>query len=502
MAPCYNFLRALHGKDVKVAEFSSSEHASFSGEPPVRSRPAYRRRLIASSLLFAVLLLANIGVVGFLVFRYLSQSVITEALEVSRQGASRLARSLQNLPADGQLFPPGLAGGVLHVRELYKVLDTYVDNELTGRQMVSYVVVTDQDGEVIYQNRSLRGKSIVFRPPVDVQPDGSQGAARLPRGELVVEHDGEKVYDIVVPVADQAGNAAASVHLLVPETKLEERVTRLRRSLITNVFIGAGLSLLFLVVGFLYVLRMLHRTRQLEAEAQMADRLAYVGTLAGGLAHEIRNPLNAMNMNVQMLQEELEDAPEDSERAREYIDLLEINRREIMRLERLVSDFLAYARPQQLRPESLDPAALVNEVADFLDADFRRRGVSLARRVDQGLPRFSADPGQLRQALINVMINAADAVSENQGTVEISAFRREDGGVAIAVADNGGGIPPQEAERIFQIFHSTKKGGTGLGLAISQRIVEAHGGTISAGRREGGGALFTIALPLAGPVAG
>jgi len=246
---------------------------------------------------------------------------------------------------------------------------------------------------------------------------------------------------------------------------------------------------------------MLNRTRQLEAEAQMADRLAYVGTLAGGLAHEIRNPLNAMNMNVQMLQEELEDTPEDSERKQEYIDLLEINRREIMRLERLVSDFLAYARPQQLRPESLDPAALVNEVSDFLEADFRRRGVSLVRRVDRELPRFSADAGQLKQALINVMINAADAVSENQGTVEISVSRHGEDGVAIAVADNGGGIPPQEAERIFQIFHSTKKGGTGLGLAISQRIVEAHGGTISAGGRDGGGALFTIALPLAGPVA-
>jgi signal transduction histidine kinase len=457
---------------------------------------------VASSLLFAVLLLANIGVVGFLVLRYLSQSVITEALESSRQGASRLARALQDLPSDGQHFPSDIAGGVFHVRELYKVLDTYVDNELTGRQMVSYVVVTDQDGEIIYQNRSLRGKSIAFRPPGDGSLNGTPESILLPRGELVVERDGEQVYDIVVPVSDQAGNAAAAVHLLVPESRLEERVTRLRRSLITNVFIGAGLSLLVLVVGFLYVLRMLHRTRQLEAEAQMADRLAYVGTLAGGLAHEIRNPLNAMNMNVQMLQEELEDAPEDSERAREYIDLLEINRREIMRLERLVSDFLAYARPQQLRPESLDPAAVVKEITDFLEADFRRRGVALVRRVEPGLPRFNADPGQLRQALINVMINAADAVAEDKGTVEISASLHGDDGVAIAVSDNGGGIPPQEADRIFQIFHSTKKGGTGLGLAISQRIVEAHGGTISAGRSDVGGALFTIALPLAGPAAG
>jgi len=472
----------------------STNSASVTGEPPVRSRPAYRRRLVVSSILFGVLLLANIGVVSFLVFRYLSQSVITEALASSRQGASRLAERLRELPADGQFLPAGLAGGVFHVRELYKVLDTYVDDELTGRQMVSYVVVTDQEGEVIYQNRSLRGKSIAFRPPVEE----GRGEAMLPRGKLVVEHDEEQVYDIVVPVADQTGNAAAAVHLLVPESRLEERVTRLRRTLVTNVFIGAGLSVLFLVVGFLYVLRMLNRTRQLEAEAQMADRLAYVGTLAGGLAHEIRNPLNAMNMNVQMLQEELEDTPEDSERKQEYIDLLEVNRREIMRLERLVSDFLAYARPQQLRPEPLDPGGLINEVADFLEADFRGRGVALVRRVAPGLPGFSADPGQLKQALINVMINAADAVSEQRGTVEVSAGPQGEDRLAISVADDGGGIPPQEAERIFQIFHSTKKGGTGLGLAISQRIVEAHGGTISAGSRGGGGALFTIVLPLSG----
>jgi len=483
-----------------VTETGNSEGAIYTGEPPVRSRFAYRRRLVISSLLFAVLLLANIGVVGFLVFRYLSHSVISEALESSRQGASRLARQLRDLPADSQLFPPGIAGGVFHVRELYKVLDTYVDNELTGRQMISYVVVTDQDGEIIYQNRSLRGKSIVFRPPVSM-PDTGEPAIALPRGELVVELDEEQVYDIVVPVADQAGNAAA-VHLLVPEGRLDERVTRLRRSLITNVLIGAGLSLLFLVVAFLYVLRMLTRTRQLEAEAQMADRMAYVGTLAGGLAHEIRNPLNAMNMNVQMLQEELEDTPEESERKQEYIDLLEINRREIMRLERLVSDFLAYARPQRLRPELLDPAQLVTEVADFLDADFRRREVSLDRRVEENLPGFNADPEQLKQALINVMINAADAVTGKQGMVEITVSRHEEDGVAIAVADNGGGVPPQEAERIFQIFHSTKKGGTGLGLAISQRIVEAHGGTITADRSRWGGALFTIILPAAGPAVG
>jgi len=481
-----------------VSEFSDKSSVAFNGDPPVRSRPAYRRRLIASSVLFAILLLANIGVVGFLVFRYLSESVISEALEGSRQGASRLAQQLRDLPVDGQ-FSPGVVGGVFHVRELYNILDTYVDNELTGRQIASYVVITDRNGEIIYQNRSLRGKSVALRPRDGRPGEGGRDDQPFPLGRLVVERNEEQVYDIVVPVADQSGEAAATVHLLVPENQLEERVTRLRRTLITNVFIGAGLSLLFLMVGFLYVLRMLNRTRRLEAEAQMADRLAYVGTLAGGLAHEIRNPLNAMNMNVQMLQEELEDVPEESDRKQEYIDLLEINRREIMRLERLVSDFLAYARPQQLRTEPLDPTVLVNEVADFLEAEFRRRGVTLVRRVAAGLPRFAADPGQLKQALINVMINAADAVTEQQGQVEISAFRDGEDRLTLAVADNGGGIPPQEAERIFQIFHSTKKGGTGLGLAISQRIVETHGGTITAGASESGGALFTITLPLSGP---
>ena len=248
------------------------------------------------------------------------------------------------------------------------------------------------------------------------------------------------LYDIVVPVQDQSGNAAAAVHLLVPESRLDERVTGLCRSLITNVFMRAGLSLLVLVVGFLYVLRMLHRTRQLEAEAQMADRLAYVGTLAGGLARQIRNPLNAMNMNVQMLQEELEDAQKDMGTGpgvyRPAGDQ--------------PSGDHAPGTPG-LRLSGLCPAPAACVLRASTRPPWSRRSpIFLSRPISaaagwrwsaawsRSYPGFNADPGQLKQALINVMINAADAVSEDRGTVEITASPHGEDGVAIAVADNGG----------------------------------------------------------------
>jgi signal transduction histidine kinase len=218
--------------------------------------------------------------------------------------------------------------------------------------------------------------------------------------------------------------------------------------------------------------------------------MSALGQLAAGLAHEIKNPLNAISLNLQMLEEELPPA----QRAGEPQALLKATRGEIGRLDALARDFLLYAKPLPLqrRRVALDP--LLRELRRLLLPQAEQRRVALELRVDAGL-EAAADEGLLRQAVLNLMLNAI-LFSPPGTTVTIVA---ESDGVRlkIAVQDKGPGVSPEIREKIFAPFYSTREGGTGLGLAIARRIVKAHGGTLEIGEGEAGesGARFVIELP-------
>jgi signal transduction histidine kinase len=237
---------------------------------------------------------------------------------------------------------------------------------------------------------------------------------------------------------------------------------------------------------------LLRRTRLLEAQAQMDDRLAYVGALAAGLAHEIRNPLNAMNMNLQMLEEELLGL-QGVERE-ELADLLDSTKSEIKRLERLVNNFLAYARPSRPRFESTDLNAVVREVLRFLDLDFRQGGIELKTDLEPLLPDVELDETQFKQALMNLLVNARQ-VLKHDGRIMVRTRAGSRGDVIVEVEDDGPGIAPDIRERIFEVFYSSRGGGTGLGLPIARQIVERHGGVIELDSEEGRGTRFSIHLP-------
>jgi signal transduction histidine kinase len=259
-----------------------------------------------------------------------------------------------------------------------------------------------------------------------------------------------------------------------------------------RLLVGGAISLVLLVVAFLFVLRLVQRTRRLENEAQRAEQLAYLGTLASGLAHEIRNPLNAMNINMQMLEEEL--AGKDT--AEPTLDLLRSARGEVLRLERLVKDFLAFARPQASRMEDIAPGALVADVVRFVRPLFAGRGVELELIQAPGAPIVRIDAGQIRQALLNILQNALEA-SPRGKTVAVTVGATPRGEARIEIHDEGPGIPRELLPRVFEVFWSRKPAGSGLGLPIAQRVVEAHGGRIEVDSREGSGSVFRIVLPAA-----
>jgi len=244
---------------------------------------------------------------------------------------------------------------------------------------------------------------------------------------------------------------------------------------------------------------------EMERELRRSERLAAVGQLSASMAHEIRNPLAAISGSIQMLRL----GGHDGRGAQESRRLMDIVLRETDRLNRLLTEFLEYARPGPLRLEALPVEEAVAEVLAIFDAS-RPAGVEVTAELGSGL-RLRADPGQVRQLLWNLLLNAAQAMPDG-GTIALTAResgppqdrpagrrndREEEGWIEIGVRDGGVGIPADALDRIFDPFFTTKPGGTGLGLATVHRIVEEHGGSIRVQSAEAKGTAFHVRLPRA-----
>jgi signal transduction histidine kinase len=287
-----------------------------------------------------------------------------------------------------------------------------------------------------------------------------------------------------------AAGPEGDVRLGVSGEQFQREIIGLQRSLRVQVLLAAFFGLAVLGVGFLYVLHLIRRIRRLEEAKIQADRRATMGFLARGLAHEIRNPLNAMNMNLQMLEEELSGVPQAGT---DWRDMLRDTKREVKRLGDLVTSFLDFARGNPVQLEKRDLNVELREVARLFQAEFAKHGLELALDLDDGLPPWEIDDKQFRQAVINLLLNARQ-VLRSGGRVVLRSRLGAGGEVVLEVEDDGPGIPPEALPRIFEPFFTTKGGGTGLGLPIAQQIVERHQGRLEVESALGTGTIFRIRL--------
>lgn len=235
-----------------------------------------------------------------------------------------------------------------------------------------------------------------------------------------------------------------------------------------------------------------------EAQARIiqSEKLAVVGTFASGLAHEVRNPLNSIALQLSVLERRV--APLPAPLAGQVKELVGVIREEVKRLDNLVGDFLQFSRSNrvQYRPTSLD--ALVDEVTRLLRPEARAAGVSLRReRMGAALPDLRVDPEKMKQVVINLVRNSIEAMPDG-GAIQV-ATGLLDGRALLVVKDTGPGLP--EGLDVFQLFVTTKARGTGLGLSIAQQIVLEHGGEIVASSEPGNGATFTVSLEVERPAA-
>lgn len=441
--------------------------------------PSGSRRLLVAAVVFGVFVLFDIALFGWLIDRSLSQRELKKILLETRSEAQGIA---QVLAGRAQQEGKDLYTAIALERET----QTYIDSVLRQRDIVQTVEIIDRDGVLVFRSRNEATLPEPLGRPAPV-PLSREHEPQVEKKTVETLSN----YDVAVPIAD-----LGMLHIGISPTELEHRIGVLRADLTRQASLVGGVTIALLLSAYLLIWWLWRRGQRFEAQAVEAERLAYIGSLASGLAHEIRNPLNSLNLNMQLLAEEDSDSRAAAGSRRR---LLTITRSEIQRLERLVSDFLSYARPRPLELERVTAVALLEHCLEVLAGEIEARGarVEIEDRADGAEVRV--DRAQLGQLLLNL---AQNALAATQGTGRAPLVRlnchRHGGRVVLEVIDNGVGIPPKELEKIFELFYSTRKGGTGLGLAIVQRIARAHDAELAVQSTLGVGTSVSVSLPQAG----
>ncbi len=458
-------------------------------------KSTFQRRFLIASAVFGLFVLANFALFGWLIYRSLSEQKIREVLLEAQDQAESLAHQIaERSRRQGDLYT-----AIASQRET----QTYIDSVLAKREIIRDVTIYDRKHVLVYQQHGTlsvpvgeaNGSPTVGSPEappqrVEQRTEQVDSGPILVPGPRVTAGDDLQVRPITVPIAD-----LGTLEIGISPVELNKRITVLRSTLIQESAITGIASFVLLLTSFVFVWLLLRRSQRLEAQAAEAERMAYVGTLASGLAHEIRSPLNSLSLNMQMLEEEMSEIPASSTSGRR---LLNITRSELSRLERLATDFLTYAKPRSLDLQEIPAVRLFERLRDVLAGETRQRGLQLVVNDRSNGARVKVDPEQFNQLLLNLAQNAI-AATEGSGrspSLFLTVVRQGDK-VTLEVVDNGVGMAEEEQKKIFDLFYSNRKGGTGLGLAIVDRIARAHGAELNLRSAPGVGTAVSITLPLA-----
>jgi len=244
------------------------------------------------------------------------------------------------------------------------------------------------------------------------------------------------------------------------------------------------------LLGNLVLFRDLTELQELKGEVERSRRLASLGQLAAGIAHEIRNPLSSIKGFATYFKERYREVPEDQETA-------DIMIQEVERLNRVIGQLLEFAHPVSIERKSIDVLELVRQSLKLVEGDTLQKGIRIEMEVIPSERKVDLDPDKMKQVLLNLYLNALEAMERN-GTLTVDIRDEKSGYVDIIISDTGAGIKKEDLAHVFDPYFTTKPSGTGLGLAIVHKIIESHGGEIRVESREGKGTRVVISLPVQG----
>ena len=302
---------------------------------------------------------------------------------------------------------------------------------------------------------------------------------------------GESVFEVVKPITlVPEGRALLSMGYSLKE--LQPVLSQVKRNVALSIFFFLLFGVLAVTLIWVNQNRYLRRMRGMEDRIRIAERLSSLGHLAAGVAHEIRNPLNAIGLGLQRLRREF--VPQEESQNQEYLALADVMSKEIRRVNDIVEEFLTLSRPFQLHLATSSLQDLLKNLVLLLQEEASSRGIRLQLEMTPELPSIKMDAEKLMQALLNLVKNGLQAI-ENGGTVRIDA-RILKNRIQVSILDTGAGISSDHIEKIFNYYYTTKEKGVGLGLPIAHRIIEAHGGQLTVESQVGSGTRATVALPL------
>lgn len=338
----------------------------------------------------------------------------------------------------------------------------------------------------------------------------SQAGRRLPEqwydrvlhelgDEVVQTHSdvltlGEEAYDVRLPIVVD-GEQLGGYHVGLDMKALQQRLGMQRREFLQRraLLMGGVLLVVLLATTSLFYIATHSITLRRKVDSTSLERTTEVGALAAGLAHEIRNPLHAIQLNLHTLRRAQQRGMVIS--AEEMTTILDESTNEIDRIDQLMQQLVNFTTPEQPRDETINLVTEIRSVVNFLEQELLSGNIQVQLQMPSVPVTVRMDHGRLRQVMLNLLQNAQQAMPDG-GRVRV-ALQRTRKRAEMTVADNGPGVLSGERERIFEPFYSTKDGGTGLGLALVRRFVEEVGGDIRIQDSDGGGATFRISLPIA-----
>ena len=360
-----------------------------------------------------------------------------------------------------------------------------------NQNIVMAAFVNSRGNLVITRYREEKTSGTAVLDPGGKYNTSISGSQSFPELDVTIRNPAQGLRRLNLPVM-RGENLLGQLQVNVSENAIMDRITYSSRLIGKSLRILIFVLFITLFVTYWFLWRIFSRHLALVRERDRLDKLATIGTLASGLAHEIRNPLNAMNVNLEVIQEEIEDPREDS--VRKATEILGNLRREIGQLNQTLSNFMKFALPGKIEKQPVDLVNLVREILEFFSAEFSRVQVQVQMKVPEHA-NILADPTSIKQLLMNLVLNAVQAMNDSTKKRLEFTLNRDGSFWRLVLTDTGPGFGDTDPEKCFEAFYTTRREGSGFGLPIARQIAQLNGGRLWAeNAQQEGGARFHLIL--------